>query len=62
LYWYYNLYNELMIVLVYFQTEMGSHSELVATFLSEELYIECLPALILEAEKQGCIVTERMLN
>jgi hypothetical protein len=51
-----------MLVVVYFQTEMGSHSEMVATFFSEALYIECLPALILEAEKQGCIVTEVMLN
>jgi hypothetical protein len=41
---------------VYFESSI--HAELVATFISEELYIECLPILQTEAEKQNCIVTE----
>ena len=44
------------MVKVYF--ESGSHSELVATFQTEELFIECLPVLTAEAEKQNCIITE----
>lgn len=44
------------MVRVYF--ESGGHAELVATFMTEELYMECLPVLQAEAEKQNCIVTE----
>lgn len=46
------------MVKVYFQPYVGSHSELVATFTSEEMYIECLPVLEAEAEKQLCYITE----
>lgn len=44
------------MIKVYF--ESSSHSELVATFQTEELFMECLPVLQAEAEKQNCIVTE----
>lgn len=46
------------MIKVYFQSITGSHSELVAVFPTEEIYIECLPALQLEADKQRCFVTE----
>jgi hypothetical protein len=46
------------MVKVYFQSYVGSHSELVATFTSEKMYIQCLPILEAEAEKQSCYITE----
>lgn len=41
---------------VYFET--SSHVEKVATFESEALYLLCLPALEIEAKRQGYIVSE----
>jgi hypothetical protein len=48
------------MIRVYF--ESSSHVELVATFETEELYMECLPALEKEAERMDMIVTESMLD
>jgi len=39
------------MVKVYF--ERGTHSELVATFVCEEIYLACLPALKRRAKKEG---------
>ena len=44
------------MIRVYF--ESSSHAELVATFETEELYMECLPTLEKEAERGRMIVTE----
>lgn len=46
------------MIKVYFQSEVGSHSELVATFTTDELYMKCLNTLEEEAEKQRCVVIE----
>lgn len=46
------------MIKVYFQSIAGSHSELVAVFPSEEIYMACLPALRWQADKQRCFVTE----
>jgi len=46
------------MIKVYFQSIAGSHSELVAVFPNEEVYMTCLPALRWQAEKQRCFVTE----
>jgi hypothetical protein len=46
------------MIKVYFQSYTGNHSELVATFINDELYMLCLPALEEEAKRQGCFVTE----
>lgn len=43
---------------VYFNTPNHSHSEQVATFVDEETYMVCLPALKRLAKKQRMIVTE----
>jgi hypothetical protein len=54
--------NELQVQ-VYFETQRNGtsmHSELVATFINEELYMQCLPTLEAEAERQGSIVTESL--
>jgi len=48
------------MVKVYFQSEIGSHSELVATFRNEELYMAALPSLEKMAAEQRCFVTEEM--
>jgi hypothetical protein len=48
------------MIRVYF--ESSSHAELVATFETEELYMECLPALEKEAERMDMILTESMLD
>lgn len=45
-----------MKVIVYF--ESGKHSDAVAQFNSEELYVACFPILEALARKSGCIVTE----
>jgi hypothetical protein len=50
------------MIKVYFQSLTGSHSELVATFQDDRLYVECLPALIVEARRQRCMVTETEIN
>ena len=44
-------------VKVYFEV-IGSHSELVAIFNSEETYNACLPALEAMAGARGMVVTE----
>jgi hypothetical protein len=46
------------MIKVYFQSETGSHSELVATFESDELYQHFVPMLEYLASKQRCFVTE----
>lgn len=46
------------MIKVYFQSIAGSHSELVAVFPTEEIYMACLPALRWQADKQRCFVTE----
>jgi hypothetical protein len=46
------------MIKVYFQSIVGGHSELVATFTTDELYNQCLPSLEEQATKQRCIVTE----
>ncbi len=48
------------MIKVFFQSISGSHSELVATFDTEQLYMACLPALEKQAEEQRCFVTEIM--
>ena len=49
------------MVRVYFGTPNGSHSEQVATFETDELFILCLPILKEEAKRQRMIVTESEL-
>ena len=44
---------------VYFETENGSHSELVATLQDEDMFYNCADYFISLAEKQRMIVTER---
>jgi hypothetical protein len=44
------------MIKVYF--ESNSHSQLVATFESEELYMVCLPALEKAASEERMIATE----
>lgn len=48
------------MIKVYFQSEIGSHSELVATFQSDEMYQHFIPMLEHLASKQRCFVTETM--
>ena len=48
------------MIKVYFQSETGSHSELVATFRTDEMYQHFIPMLEHLAAKQRCIVTETM--
>lgn len=43
---------------VFFETENGSYSDLVAVFHSEKMYIACLPTLKGKAREMGMIVTE----
>jgi hypothetical protein len=50
------------MIKVYFQSLTGGHSELVAVFQDDKLYIKCLLALMTEAEEQRCIVTETEIN
>lgn len=38
--------------------ESGSHAELVATFMSEDTYLMCLPAIKKQAKNHRCFVTE----
>jgi hypothetical protein len=40
------------MIKVYFQSLTGGHSELVAVFQEDRLYVQCLPALIVEARRQ----------
>lgn len=48
------------MIKVFFQSEIGGHSELVATFDTEQLFMACLPALEKQAKEQRCFVTEFM--
>lgn len=41
------------MVKVYFENQNGSYSELVAKFDNEETYFACLPALEIQAVKNG---------
>ena len=50
------------MIKVYFQSLKGGHSELVATFITDELYNKCYPSLVKEATKQRCIVTESEID
>ena len=50
------------MIKVYFQSEIGSHSELVAVFRTENLYMEALPSLEKSAAEQRCIVTESYIG
>ena len=50
------------MVKVYFQSFVGSHSELVAVFKDEETYIQCLPALEHIAKTMRMFVTEEMIE
>ena len=47
-----------MMVKVYFEDKDGSHVELVAVFVTEELYKLCLPHLEVQASLSDKIVTE----
>jgi hypothetical protein len=46
------------MIKVYFQSETGSHSELVATFKSDEVYQHFIPMLEHLASKHRLFVTE----
>lgn len=46
------------MVKVFFETMVGGYCELVATFVNEETYIVCLPALEKMAEENRMFVTE----
>ena len=46
------------MIKAYFQSEIGSHSELVATFQSDEMYQHFIPMLEHVASRQNCILTE----
>lgn len=48
------------MIKVFFQSITGSHSELVATFQSDEMYQHFIPMLQHLADKQRCFVTETM--
>jgi hypothetical protein len=50
------------MIKVYFTSVTGAHSELVATFKTDELYNQMLPSLEEEAAKQRCIVTESEID
>jgi hypothetical protein len=49
------------MVKVYFETPNLSHSEEVATFENEELYLQCLDVLIEVAKEHSLIVTETII-
>tara|TARA_R110000751_G_C13624563_1_gene465082 strand:+ start:608 stop:754 length:147 start_codon:yes stop_codon:yes gene_type:complete len=46
------------MVKVYFETPNLTHSEKVATFENEELYMACRPQLVKVAKEHRLIVTE----
>ena len=48
------------MIRVYF--ESSSYAELVATFETDELYMQCLPTLEKEAERMDMMVTESMVD
>jgi hypothetical protein len=50
------------MIKVYFQSETGSHSEVVAVFRTEKLYMEALPSLEKVATEQRCFVTESYIE
>ena len=47
-------------VKVYFESK--NHAELVATFISDDIYMLCYPALEKQAKKWGMFVTESVMN
>jgi hypothetical protein len=47
-----------MVITVFFENESPSHSDIVAQFDSEELYMACLPALEKMATNMNMIVSE----
>jgi|TARA_Y100000361_G_C11102096_1_gene312522 hypothetical protein len=49
------------MVVVYFETPNLSHSEKVATFVDEELYLQCLEVLKEVAKEHSLIVTESII-
>ena len=49
------------MVKVYFDWG-GDFREFVALFYTEDLYMQCLPALKAEAKEQGAIVTESIIE
>jgi hypothetical protein len=49
------------MVVVYFETPNLSHSEKVATFEDEELYLQCLDVLKEVAKEHRLIVTESII-
>jgi len=49
------------MVKVYFETPNLSHCEKVATFESEELYLQCLDVLKEVAKEHSLIVTETII-
>jgi hypothetical protein len=48
--------NQTGIIEVYFESK--GWAEVVATFIDEETYIKCLPALELLAKENNCTITE----
>ena len=48
------------MVKVYF--EWDGSTQFVALFYTEELFMQCLPALEAEAKEQGAIVTESIIE
>ncbi len=51
-------YKENLQVAVYFETQI--HTELIATFCDEELYMLMLPELVKYAKKHKGIITESL--
>lgn len=50
------------MVKVYFQSIVGSHSELVAVFASEKQYEAVATALEIRAAQERCILTESVVD
>lgn len=46
------------MVTVYFESRVGGFADKVATFVDEDVYMECLPALEKLADRYRCEVTE----
>lgn len=45
---------------VYFESKI--HAEIVATFDTEDLYIQCLPILEAEAHQSRMFITDRVID
>ncbi len=48
------------MIKVYFESK--NHTEIVAIFQDEDLYIQCLPTLKKQAKKDRMIVTESIID